>query len=84
MENKEYTTIEIVDITINNLCGINVPAGLTEQIGVPLAQNITNLRILKEMIEKDAEERAKEAEHVELGDIDLGEAEEAGEEKADA
>lgn len=47
---KEYTPIEIVDITIRNLSNINVPAMMVEQIGIPLIQSINNLRILREKI----------------------------------
>lgn len=68
MESKEYTPIEIIDITIGNLSNINVPAGLTEQIGIPMMQNINNLKILKKKLEEPVE--ASE-EIINLGTVDL-------------
>ena len=76
METK-YTPEQIIEITIRNLNGINVPAGLTEQIGIPILQNINNLReCLKLMTAKPEEEP------IDLGTIDLDEAEEKHEEDA--
>jgi len=68
MEEKKYTPEEIIDITINNLSNISVPAALTEQISIPIIQNIGNLRKALEIMTKPAEE-----EPIELGEIDLEE-----------
>lgn len=69
MEEKKYTPEEIVSITINNLSSISVPAGLTEQIAIPIAQNINNLRKVMELLTKPQEEV------FDLGEINLDEEE---------
>lgn len=74
MEAKKYTAEEIVQITINNLSGILVPAGLTEQIGIPIAQCISNLNVLRQMMQ----EAPKGEEPDELKEIDFGGEEDAG------
>ena len=79
MANKDYTTIEIVDITIANLNNISIPAGLTEQIAIPLAQNINNLKILKQKLEAPpiTAEVPAEEEGFDLGELDFEEKENA-------
>ena len=72
---KDYTPIEIVDITIGNLSNISVPAGLTEQIAIPIAQNINNLRILKKKLEQPVDISVEPAddEDMKLGDLQIAE-----------
>lgn len=45
MEQKDYTVEEVINITINLLGQINVPAMLAQQIAVPISQSINNLQI---------------------------------------
>ena len=52
----EYTKEQIVEITINNLAAINVPALLAEQIGIPVMKSIGNLKILQQMMKQEDEE----------------------------
>ena len=67
MADKTYTPEEIISITINNLSNISVPAGLAEQITIPIVQNIGNLKKAYELMIKPKEEP------INLGEIDLGE-----------
>lgn len=69
---KELNPKEVVEITINNLCAINVPAGLMEQIGVPLYQNINNLKILLQAM-NDAEKEPEP--DLNIGELNLGQPE---------
>lgn len=55
---KQYTAEEVIGFTLDLLCGIMVPAEYAERIGVPIAQAIGNLRLLKGSCEKDRAERA--------------------------
>ena len=41
---EKLTVKQVLEITIQNLESIMVPAGLTEQIAIPIAQNANNLR----------------------------------------
>lgn len=74
----EYTKEQVIQFTINNLAGINIPARLSEQVGVPIQKSITNLEIVLNMF---AEEK-KPKETAEIDDIDFGGDED--ERKADA
>lgn len=76
---KDFTPIEIIDITIGNLSNISVPAGLTEQIAIPIAQNINNLRILKKKLEKPVDISVEPAgeEDMKLGDLQFAEEKDA-------
>ena len=56
---KQYTAEEVIGFTLDLLCGIMVPAEYAERIGVPIAQAIGNLRVLKDGCEKDRAEREK-------------------------
>ena len=64
---KDYTTAEIIEITLNNLGAIDIPGALIEKIGIPIAQNINNLRIALDKLKGD------EPEVVDLGEINLDE-----------
>ena len=66
---NEYTNEQIVEITIQNLSGIQMPNGpmtvaeFTEKIGIPLVQNINNLKILlNQMREQTAKQEKEEPE----------------------
>lgn len=67
MENnvKEmYTKDQVVGFTINILAGLKIPAEQCEEIGVPIAKAIKNLRFLEMMLqaEKETNEPAKQPE----------------------
>ena len=53
-EKKNYTPEEVINITINLLGQINVPAMLTQQIAVPISQSINNLQIALEIMKNGA------------------------------
>ena len=74
----EYTKEQVIQFTISNLSDINIPARLSEQIGIPIQRAITNLEIVLNMI---AEEK-KPKKTAEIDDIDFGGNED--ERKADA
>ena len=54
MSEKTYTPEEIIEITIKNLEQIEVPAFMVEKIGIPICQNITNLKICLQEMNKEA------------------------------
>ena len=56
---KQYTAEEVIGFTLDLLCGIMIPAEHAASIGVPIAQAIGNLRVLKDGCEKDRAEREK-------------------------
>lgn len=56
---KQYTAEEVIGFTLDLLCGIMIPAEHAASVGVPIAQAIGNLRVLKNGCEKDREEREK-------------------------
>lgn len=58
------TLEQVIEVTAQLLGGINVPAALTEQIGVPVSQAIGNLNACLEAIreakkKEDAEDGAE-------------------------
>lgn len=40
---EQMKVVNILEITINNLNNIRVPAALLEEIGIPIVQNVNNL-----------------------------------------
>ena len=64
----EYTKEQIIQFTIDNLSAINIPARLSEQIGVPIQKSIANLEIVNAMFE----EEKKPAKTSEIDEIDFG------------
>lgn len=53
---EEKLTVEtVLDMTVRQMAEINVPAGLTEQIGVPLARAIGNLNAVLDALRKSKE-----------------------------
>lgn len=62
MEEKRYNKSELIQITINVLSGINVPAVMTEQIGMPLYGSIQNLITVQQLIAAEEEDRRKRKE----------------------
>ena len=63
-----YTTEQVIQFTISNLSDINIPARLSEQIGVPIQRAITNLEIVLNMFAEDK----KPKETAEIDEIDFG------------
>lgn len=41
---EQLTVKEVLEITIRNLEAIQIPVGLTDSVGIPIARNINNLR----------------------------------------
>ena len=66
MEKKSYTKEEIIDITINLLGQINVPAEYARQIALPIQNAQDNLRVVNEMIRKEQEMAAQEQEKADV------------------
>ncbi len=62
-DSQQLTVEQVIEITINNLMVIRVPAMMAEEIGVPIQKNIGNLRqcltALKAAREAKAEEEAE-------------------------
>lgn len=50
---KTYTAEEIVQFTINILGSIKIQATLIDEIGVPVSKSLTNLVVVKEMLETE-------------------------------
>ena len=59
-EKKNYTPEEVINITINLLGQINVPAGMAQQIAVPISQGINNLQIALEIMKNSAADKPDE------------------------
>ena len=60
MENK-ITIEQVLEMTVNVLSGISVPANMAKQIGVPIQNSIENLNACLEALDK-AKEQEPEAE----------------------
>lgn len=52
-ENRTYSVAEVLQITLNQLSGIQVPVGLIESIGVPILDSIDNLRNCLQALSKN-------------------------------
>lgn len=59
-EKKNYTPEEVINITINLLGQINVPAGMAQQIAVPISQGINNLQIALEIMKNSTADKPDE------------------------
>jgi hypothetical protein len=57
---QNMTKEDVIRVTILTLNNIMVPAGMSEQIGMPILGAVKNLRIVEEMIKRENE--LKEAE----------------------
>lgn len=51
--NRTYSVAEVLQITLNQLSGIQVPVGLIESIGVPILDSINNLRNCLQALSKN-------------------------------
>ena len=56
----QITIPELMDIVIQNLQGISVPVEMTQQIGMPLFQNLGYLKQIRDVMRKEDEKRAEE------------------------
>ena len=59
-QERQYTAEEVIDITINLLGQIGVPASLARQISLPIADSIQNLQVCKELMRQEKQEWEKE------------------------
>lgn len=66
MEKESYTQDEIINITINLLGQIKVPAEEARQIALPIQDAQNNLRVVLEMIQKEKELAKQEQEKVDV------------------
>ena len=57
---RNLTVAEVVEMTIRKLSSISVPVAFMEQIGVPIAQAVNNLKKIQEAWAKEAQAQAKE------------------------
>ena len=55
MEEKKLTVEEVLDMTVRQMEEIRVPAGMIDQIGIPLARAIGNLHAVLEAMKKGKE-----------------------------
>ena len=66
MEEKKLTVEEVLDMTVRQMEEISVPAGMIDQIGIPLARAIGNLNAVLEALrgnkEAEGDGRAADAE----------------------
>ena len=62
IEEQQLTVEQVIEITINNLMVIRVPAMMAEEIGVPIQKNIGNLRQCLTALKAAREAKTKEAE----------------------
>lgn len=66
MEDRSYTKEDVIDITIKLLGHIYVPAEYARQIALPIQEAQDNLRVVKEMIQKEQELAAQEQEKLDV------------------
>ena len=66
MEDRSYTKEEIINITINLLGQIKVPAEYARQIALPIQDAQNNLLVVLEMIQKEQELAKQEQEKVDV------------------
>lgn len=59
MEEK-MTVEQLLGVTVNLLNGINIPAGLIEQIGIPVSRAINYLQLCIDAMRKKPEEADEE------------------------
>lgn len=65
-QGKQMTVTEALKITAENLEALQIPVGMMEKIGIPIARSVANIRMcidaLEEADRKKAEEAGEEAE----------------------
>lgn len=60
-EQKQQMSVEeVLQLTINNLKGIQVPVELSESIGVPILRNINNIQLCLNAFHEQREQKAQE------------------------
>lgn len=55
MEEKKLTVEEVLDMTVRQMSEISVPAGMIDQIGIPLARAIGNLNAVLDALRANKE-----------------------------
>ena len=73
MEEKKMSIKEVLEITIRNLTNISVPVGLTETIGMPIMQNVGNLRQCVIFLNNLEQKEKGKKENENHGEADTGE-----------
>ena len=58
MENQ-MTIDQVLRITINEMEGLKVPVGLMDEIGIPIARAISNIRLCIQAVEASREQQAQ-------------------------
>ena len=61
MEEKKVSVIDVLEMSVNNLSAIMIPAGMTEQIGIPIAREINNLKACIQAVKAHGEEKPEES-----------------------
>ena len=59
-EQKQMSVEEVLQLTINNLKGIQVPVELSESIGVPILRNINNIQLCLNAFHEQKEQKEQE------------------------
>lgn len=79
--NRNYTTGEVVEMTVRILSNINVPVYLDDQIAAPIKQAVKNLKSVQDAWAKEAQalQAAKEQAEQEPEEQEEPEQEETGE-----
>lgn len=73
MEDGNIRVEDALRMIADNLCGIMVPAGLTEQIGIPIISAVKSLRECVRAMQAPnrPEGIPKDADAIDLGTVDL-------------
>ena len=86
-EKKTVTPIEGLNIAVRELMNISVPVGLTEQISLPMSRAIDLIRqiipLVTEKPQEKPQEPPKDADVIDLGELNLDEAEPAEEKSSE-
>lgn len=59
-EQKQMSVEEVLQLTINNLKGIQVPVELSESIGIPILRNINNIQLCLNAFHEQKEQNEQE------------------------
>lgn len=59
-EQKQMSVEEVLQLTINNLKGIQVPVELSESIGIPILRNINNIQLCINAFHEQREQKEQE------------------------
>ena len=59
-EQKQMSVEEVLQLTINNLKGIQVPVELSESVGIPILRNINNIQLCLNAFHEQREQEEQE------------------------